>query len=104
MYQIIKCPEHKIEVVGCGKTDTHYLFKCPRCNYKPEGAVREDLPQRYNALKSSHEELVEACKALSRHIDLHNSSEHPKANMFCAECPRYHKQIKQALEKAEKLK
>jgi len=47
--------------------------------------------------------FLEACEAYERHMELHDNSEHPKANMFCTECPRYRKGIKAAIAKAKQV-
>ena len=49
---------------------------------------------------NSYEDLLEACEAYEVHMEGHNRSDHPKANMFCTQCPRIRKKIQAALAKA----
>lgn len=65
-------------------------------------ANAKEFARRWNAFEEGGlvENLVGACEAYKRHCELHDSSEHPKANMFCTECPRYRKQIEEALVEA----
>ena len=50
---------------------------------------------------NSHDALLEACKAWIRHLELHESSEHPKSNMFCTSCPVYKEDFEKAIAQAE---
>lgn len=66
-----------------------------------DGVIHRKIDQANAHLMAAAPKLYEACKAFIRHIELHNSSDHPKANMFCTECPRYHKNIEAAISAAE---
>jgi hypothetical protein len=56
---------------------------------------------RLDTSEAIKDELVKACEAYIRHQELHDSSDHPKANMFCTECPRYRKQIEAVITKGK---
>lgn len=62
----------------------------------------EKSAEQIKELETSKADLLTACEAYIRHQELHDSSEHPKANMFCTGCPRYRKQIEAAIAKAKK--
>ena len=63
MYIETRCPVHSKQLYGNGQTSTHHLFKCPDCDYSGgDGAVREDLPERYNELEAENKRLKEALK------------------------------------------
>ena len=51
MFHRIVCPNDQSELVFWKKTDTHHVFKCPVCDYVHQGAVRHDLPKRFEQLK-----------------------------------------------------
>lgn len=59
MLIVCRCPIHNKPLYGNGQTSTHNLFKCPDCDYTGEGpgAVRHDLPERYNKLETALKEI-----------------------------------------------
>lgn len=61
MYIEIRCPVHNKPLYSNGQTSTHSLFKCPDCDYSGgDGAVRDDLPERYNELEAENKRLKKA--------------------------------------------
>lgn len=62
-----------------------------------DGLLSEDEAKEIIHRSDCHDDLVAACENYIRHCELHDSSDHPKANMFCTECPRYRKEIEAAL-------
>lgn len=64
----------------------------------PDGgkANAQESLRRWN----SQPALLAACEKYLAHMDTHNRSEHPKANMFCTACPEHEKEIKAAVSAA----
>ena len=57
MFHRIICPNDQSELDFWKETDTHHVFKCPVCDYVRQGAVRHDLPERFEQLKAVNKQL-----------------------------------------------
>ena len=108
MYIEIRCPVHNKPLYGNGQTSTHNLFKCPDCDYDGgEGAVRQDLPERYNELEAENHKLkltmqlhAGDCCSLNNEVELFRGH-WEDAEDRCDELEKENKELRRKLEGLE---